>query len=168
MTAAVIDSGVNPNSPEFAGRISPASQDVAGTRGLGDDSGHGTAVSAVLLAAKNDAQIQGMAFDATLLALRTDTPGSCTSTSDCSHSDSNIARALDIATTQGAKVANISLGGASANLTLRNAIARATAAGMVIVISAGNDSAANPSDLALIATDPIARNQVIVAGLSIW
>ena len=51
VTAAVVDSGVNPNSPEFAGRISPASQDVAGTRGLGDDSGHGTAVSAVLLAA---------------------------------------------------------------------------------------------------------------------
>jgi hypothetical protein len=35
---------------------------------------------------------------------------------------------------------------------------------MVIVISAGNDSAANPSDLALIATDAVARGQVIVAG----
>jgi hypothetical protein len=164
VTAAVVDSGVNPNSPEFAGRISGASQDVAGSRGLGDDSGHGTAVSAVLLAAKNNAEIHGMAFDATLLALRTDTPGSCTSTNDCSHSDTNIARALDIAVAQGARVANLSLGGSAANVTLRNAIARATAAGMVIVISAGNDSAANPTDLALIATDPIARNQVIVVG----
>ena len=35
---------------------------------------------------------------------------------------------------------------------------------MVIVISAGNDGASNPSDLALIATDTVARNQVIVAG----
>lgn len=164
VTAAVIDSGVNPNGAEFAGRISGASQDVAGSRGLGDDSGHGTAVSAVLLAAKNDSEIHGIAFGATLLALRTDTPGSCTSSSDCTHSDSDIARALDIAVTQGAKVANLSLGGTAANLALRNAIARATASGMVIVISAGNDSAANPTDLALIATDPIAHGQVIVAG----
>src|SRR6478752_513447 len=40
VTAAVIDSGVNPNSAEFAGRISPASQDVSASRGLGDDGGH--------------------------------------------------------------------------------------------------------------------------------
>lgn len=164
VTAAVIDSGVNPNSAEFTGRISPASQDVAASRGMGDDSGHGSAVADVLLGAKNDFAVHGVAYAATLLALRTDTPGSCGSNGDCSHSDSNIARALDIAVSQGAKVANISLGGAAANVTLRNAIARATAAGMVIVVSAGNDGAANPSDLALIATDPLARNQVIVAG----
>ncbi|MBA2919095.1 S8 family serine peptidase [Sphingomonas sp. MAH-20] len=162
VVAAVIDSGVNPSSPEFAGRISAASQDVAGSRGLGDDDGHGTAVSAVLLAAKNDAEIHGMAFNATLLALRSDTPGSCAS--DCTHSDSAIARGLDIAVAQGARVANISLGGEAANLTLRNAIDRATAAGMVIVISAGNDSAANPTDLAQVAAEGIARGQVIVVG----
>ncbi|GAO40339.1 peptidase S8 family protein [Sphingomonas changbaiensis NBRC 104936] len=164
VTAAVIDSGVNPDSVEFVGRISPASQDVAGSRGLGDDAGHGSAVADVLLGAKNDFVVHGAAFDATLLALRTDTPGSCGTKGDCSHSDTNIARALDIAVTQGARVANISLGGVAANLTLRNAISRATAAGMVIVISAGNDSAADPSQLALIATDPVAHGQVIVAG----
>jgi hypothetical protein len=162
ITAAVIDSGVNPGSPEFAGRISAASQDVAGSRGLGDDGGHGTAVSAVLLAAKNDAEIHGVAFNSTLLALRSDTPGSCAT--DCTHSDSAIARGLDVAVSQGARVANISLGGEAANLTLRNAIDRATAAGMVIVISAGNDSAANPTDLAQVAAEGIARGQVIVVG----
>ena len=162
--AAVIDSGVNPSSVEFSGRIAPASQDVSGTRGLGDDGGHGTAVSGVLLAAKNDSGIHGVAFNSTLLALRTDTPGSCNAAGDCSHSDNAIARALDIATAQGAKVANLSLGGSSANATLRAAIGRATATGMVIVMSAGNDSSDNPSDLAAIATDPLARSQVIVAG----
>lgn len=162
--AAVIDSGVDANNAEFAGRISAASQDLAGTRGIQDEGGHGTAVSGVLLAAKNDSGIHGVAFNATLLALRTDTPGSCVASDGCSHSDNAIARALDVATAQGAKVANLSLGGTAANSTLRAAIGRATAAGMVIVISAGNDSAANPSDLALIATDPLARGQVIVAG----
>ncbi len=164
IVAAVIDSGVNPTSPEFSNRISPASQDVSGSRGVGDDGGHGTAVSGVLLAAKNDASIHGMAFDATLLSLRTDTPGSCNGNGDCSHSDNAIARALDIAVAQGAKVANLSLGGTSANATLRAAIGRATSAGMVIVMSAGNDGGSNPSDLALIATDSVARGQVIVAG----
>jgi hypothetical protein len=162
--AAVIDSGVNPSSPEFAGRISAASQDVSAARGLGDDGGHGTAVSGVLLAAKNETGIHGMAFDANLLALRTDTPGSCTAEGDCTHSDNAIARALDIAAAQGAKVANISLGGSPANSTLRSAIGRATAGGMVIVMSAGNGSAGNPSELALIATDSLARNQIIIAG----
>lgn len=164
IVAAVIDSGVDSASPEFAGRIAAGSQDVSGSRGVGDDGGHGTAVSAVLLAAKNDSGIHGVAFDATLLSLRTDTPGSCTAAGDCSHNDNNIARALDIAVAQGARVANLSLGGSGANAMLRAAIGRATAAGMVIVMSAGNDGAANPSGLALIAADPVARGQIIVAG----
>jgi subtilisin family serine protease len=164
VTAAVIDSGVDPSSAEFAGRISPASQDLSGSRGIGDEGGHGTAVSAVLLAAKNDSGIHGVAFDATLLSLRTDTPGSCNTNGDCSHSDNAIARALDVAIAQGAKVANLSLGGSGANTTLRAAIGRATAAGMVIVMSAGNDGAASPSALALVATDASARGQIIVAG----
>lgn len=164
ITAAVIDSGVAAGNAEFAGRISAASQDVAASRGLGDEGGHGTAVSAVLLAARNDSGMHGMAFDATLLALRTDTPGSCGAGGDCTHGDNAIARALDIAVNEGARVANISLGGSAANATLRAAIGRATAAGMVIVMSAGNDALANPSDLALIATDAIARNQIIVTG----
>ena len=164
VVAAVIDSGVDASNAEFAGRISAASQDVSASRGVGDDGGHGTAVSAVLLAAKNDSGIHGMAYEATLLSLRTDTPGSCTTEGDCTHSDNAIARALDIAVAQGAKVANLSLGGSGANATLRAAIGRATAAGMVIVMSAGNEGRANPSDLALIANDPSARGQVIVAG----
>lgn len=164
VVAAVIDSGVDATSAEFAGRISAASQDLAGTRGIQDEGGHGTAVSGVLLAAKNDSGIHGVAYSATLLALRTDTPGSCGATDGCTHSDTNIARALDVAVAQGARVANLSLGGAAADPALRAAIGRATAAGMVIVISAGNDTAANPSALAMIATDAIARGQIIIAG----
>lgn len=163
VTAAVIDSGVAAGNAEFAGRISAASQDLAGSRGITDEGGHGTSVSAILLAAKNDSQTHGVAYDATLLALRTDTPGSCTS-GGCTHSDNAIARALDVAVEQGAKVANLSLGGSSANATLRAAVGRATAAGMVVVISAGNEGQANPSAFALMATDPAARAQVIVVG----
>lgn len=167
ITAAVIDSGVNPALAEFSGKLSPASRDVAGSRGLGDEDGHGTSVSAVLLGAKNDSDTHGVAFNATLLALRTDTPGSCANTSadgGCSHSDQNIATALDIAVANGAKVVNLSLGGSAPNSTLRAAMSRATAAGTIIVISSGNDGLANPDDFALVANDPLARNLIIVAG----
>lgn len=167
ITAAVIDSGVNAALSEFAGRISTASRDVAGSRWLGDEDGHGTSVSAVLLGAKNDSDTHGVAFNATLLSLRTDTPGSCADTSadgGCSHNDNAIASAVDIAVSNGAKVINMSLGGSAPNALLRAAMGRATAAGTILVISAGNDGAANPDDFAMIANDPIARNLILVVG----
>ena len=174
VTAAVIDSGVDQNSLEFAGRISSLSADLAGSRGIQDEGGHGTAVAGVLLAAKNDTGMHGVALAATLLVARTDTPGSCTNTTGpdagCSHADNNIARGVDLAVTARARVINMSLGGSPANSTLRAAISRATAAGIIIVISAGNDgvtdpaAAINPDLLAQIANDPIARGLVLIAG----
>ncbi|MEQ1539539.1 MAG: S8 family peptidase, partial [Sphingorhabdus sp.] len=171
--AGVVDSGIDEDSPEFAGRIHPLSADFAGSRGLQDEGGHGTAVSAVLLAAKNDSDMHGVAFASTLLVLRTDTAGTCTDPDPekgCTHSDNNMARALDRAVSAGAKVVNFSLGGSPANFNLRAAIDRATAAGVVLVFSAGNDfdtqpeTAINPDELAMIALDPVARGQIIIAG----
>ena len=172
----VIDSGIATANSEFAGRISPLSRDYAGNGGIEDAGGHGTAVSDILLGARNDSGISGVAFDATLLALRTDTPGSCTTGSmssdatGCSHNDSAIAAALDGAVAAQARVVNISLGGAPANMALRAAIGRATAAGIIIVISGGNDGVKNPALatdpdlLAQIAIDPVAHGLVIIAG----
>ncbi len=167
MIAAVIDSGVAQTDPEFAGRIHPASADLAGSRGIGDEGGHGTAVSDVLLGAKNDSGIHGVAFGATLLVARTDTPGSCNNADPakgCSHNDNAIAQGVDLAVANQARVINISLGGSPANSTLRAAIGRAASAGIIIVFSAGNDSLDDPDPLAQIANDPIARNLVIIAG----
>lgn len=168
VTVAVLDSGVDVDSVEFAGRLHSASQDIAGAstgRGIDDTDGHGTSVAATLLAAKNDTTIHGAAFGATLLALRTDTPGSCSADGDgCQHGDNALSRAIDVAIGNGARVINMSLGGSSANLNLRNAVARAVAAGAIIVISAGNDGLGDPDPLALVANDAVARNQVIIAG----
>ena len=167
----VIDSGVDTGSAEFVGRISPLSADFAGSRGIQDVGGHGTAVTDILLGARNDTGIHGVAFNATLLALRTDTPGSCTTGADgCSHNDDNIAAALDAAVTARARVVNISLGGSPANGRLRGAIDRATAAGTIIVFSAGNEgvtspvAAENPDRLAQVANDSIARGLIIIVG----
>ncbi|WP_245964388.1 S8 family peptidase [Sphingorhabdus wooponensis] len=147
VTVGIIDSGIDPNSHEFSGRIHAQSGDVTGAdRPLGDDDGHGTSVSRVLAAAKNDRDIHGMAFNATILALRADQAGSCISTdagvdeAGCSFFDSAIAAGVDRAVDNKARVINISLGGAGgASSALRSAIHRATSAGVVVVVSAGNE-----------------------------
>lgn len=171
VTVAVLDSGIDTGSTEFAGRISNASQDVAGSRGIDDEGGHGTSVSAVIAANRNNANIVGMAFDATLLVLRTDTPGSCANTDPdegCTHNTRNLADAIDIAIQNNARAINISLGGGGTTQRFRNAIARAANAGIVVIISAGNEGeepeGVNPDLLAQVALSAEANGHVIIAG----
>lgn len=167
--AAVVDSGVVPSNAEFAGRIHPNSRDIASTRGLGDDGNHGSQVSGVLLGARNASTSHGVAFNATLLALRTDSPGSCEAPNPvvqggCFHAFSNIARAVDLARTTGARVINLSIVGDAPSNDLITAIDQATAAGIVIVIAAGNGRTLDPTGFAQIANRPEARGLVVVAG----
>ncbi|MFD1035499.1 S8 family serine peptidase [Sphingomonas hankookensis] len=84
VTIAVLDTGINRATPEFAGRISPDStgfeQRIArcGTCAaetlapfpIDDKVGHGTEVASIALAARNGAGPQGLAPEATLLALK--------------------------------------------------------------------------------------------------
>ncbi|KTE01575.1 hypothetical protein ATE71_20660 [Sphingopyxis sp. H115] len=153
--AAVIDDGIDVDSPEFAGRISPQSADLAGSRGIDGEGTHGTNVAQILLGGKNDAGTFGIAFDASLLVLRADRPGSCATEdpsndeSGCRYPETAIAAGLDRAVSAGARVVNISLGGEDPpGATLRTAVSRATAAGIIVIVSAGNegDTSANGND----------------------
>lgn len=167
INVAVLDSGIDIDNPEFTGRILSASRDVAGSRSVDDEDGHGTSVSAVIAAARNSSGMHGVAFNAGILALRTDNPGSCQTEDGCQHSDNVLANAINIAVDNGARIINMSLGGSAANSTLRRAIARATQAGVIVVISAGNDSTADPDPLAQVALDqPTSRGLVMIAGAS--
>jgi len=166
VTIAVLDSGLTNARNEFAGRIASASRSLADNNGYGDDDGHGTAVAAVAAASRNGSDIEGVAFGSTILALKTDSTGSCGTTDGCAFNTSTLATAVDYARTNGAKVINMSLGGASATASFRAAIARATAAGIIVVIAAGNDATADPDPLAQIASDPASNGLVIIAGAS--
>lgn len=170
---AVIDSGISPSLGEFNGRIDPASADVAGTRGVSDEGGHGTVVSAIAAASRNDSQIVGIAYDATILAFRTDQPGSCARTGEdegCSHSDSDIAKAVDLARSAGARVINLSLGGEPPTQLVIDAVGRAAAAGIVVVVSAGNErqkdpaAGANPNPFAMGLANNVPGGLIIIAG----
>src|SRR5206468_6359046 len=140
----IVDSGINPNLAEFSGRIDPASGDVAGSRGVSDEGGHGTAVSAVAAAARNNSNTMGVAFDATIVSERADDVGSCATTGTdggCKFFDDSIAAGMDAARVAGAKVINLSLGGSAPGSLLHASMQRAVNAGVVLVISAGNDGA---------------------------
>lgn len=142
---AIVDTGIDASSPEFAGRILPASRDVAGSRSIQAEDDHGTNIALVAAAARNGAGVVGIAYDAPLIVLRADRPGTCTDTGNntgeasCSFFDTDIARGVDVAVAAGARVVNLSLGGNDGiGTALREAIGRASAAGVVVVVAAGN------------------------------
>jgi len=159
---AVIDTNTDPDHPDLTGRIVSASFDVnAATRGADDvdSEGHGTLVTGVIAANKNDIAGHGISFEADILAIRADRPGSCQETGDdggCKFRDADLARAIDAAISNGARIINLSLGGEpDTDPSLENAIRRATAAGVLVVVSAGNEAApAAPNEDDPSITDP--------------
>lgn len=172
INVAVIDTGIDTSSAEFGTRISSYSQNVGGGSAVQDQAGHGTAVSFTIAGRANGTGTQGVAYDATIVALRADTPGSCDGSSGCSFRDASIARGIDVAVAAGARVINMSLSNSAAfGSDVTAAISRATAAGIVIVLAAGNHGngdpslAANPEASAQVANNAaVSRGLVIVAG----
>jgi subtilisin family serine protease len=140
---AVIDSGVDRTGFELndAGQVldgcdwvtSPTNVCIPG-RGIIDENGHGTHVAGII-AAKNDGfGITGVAPSVTILPLRVlDANGNGYL--------SDVAAAIDYAVLNNAKVINMSLGGTADFSLIREAVARAAAAQVVIVAAAGNSGA---------------------------
>ena len=170
----VVDTGLDIASDQFIGRVDPASANVAGGTTYDDEDGHGTAVAFTIAGVRNGAGTHGVAFDATIIAARADTPGSCATTTGanpgCSFDDVDIARGIDLAANNGARVINLSLGGDPPSAALIAAVNRATAKGIIIVIAAGNDGAdptkgTSPDPFgAGVANSSAARNLIIIAG----
>lgn len=177
----IIDSGIDLQSAEFGDcsggvgtgtcRITSDSRDTAGNSTIDDEGGHGTAVAFTVAGRRNGAGTHGVAFDGSLVILRTDDPGSCATekasdpTSGCKFDDRSIAAALNTARTSGVKVVNISLGGSAPTGTLVTAMTQATNAGVILVIAAGNDGNPNPDPFALPATNPaVSHGLIIIAG----
>ena len=167
---AIIDSGFDLQSQELEGRLSTASQALAGNSTIDDEGGHGTAVAFTAAGRRNGAGTHGVAPGSTVIAYRVDRPGSCAEpeTDDteggCRFGTDAIRLGVDAAVTAGARVINISLGGSDMPFALQQAIGRATAAGVVIVIAAGNDGTDNPDPFTNVANSPNANGAVIVAG----
>jgi hypothetical protein len=128
-------------------------------------------VALVAAAARNSTGVMGIAYEATVMAMRADTPGSCAGSNGCTFGDTAIAAGIDRAVNNGAKVINLSLGGGSAGPQVRAAVTRAGSAGVVVVVSAGNDADATTPSSDPNNPDPFATSlrgagngNVIIAG----
>ncbi len=131
---AVVDTGIDTRQPDLRGRVV---EQANFAEGAFDGEVHGTAVAGVIAATPdNGIGIYGVAPEAELLAIRAcraagpgKPDGVCTS--------EGLARGIDHALLQGARVINLSLGG-PADLLLPRLIDRAVELGTVVVAAAGN------------------------------
>jgi hypothetical protein len=166
ITVGVIDTGIQMDQADLAGRISSLSTDVvAGRNTPGGTSNHGTFVSGVIAAGFNGFGTVGVAYNSTVLSIRADV-STCTDPDDdtCFRS-ADLARAIDYAVANGARVINMSLGGdGTLGATFEAALLRAINAGVVFTISSGNDGTANPEYPGRYATDPRFAGGIIVVG----
>lgn len=97
-TILVIDTGINLNSAEFRNKI-VGTIDYTG-RGIVDRVGHGSNVASIAAAARDNAGMMGVAYDANLLIAKV--------TDNTSYNFANALRAVQWGGNQGAIVANIS------------------------------------------------------------
>lgn len=157
---AVIDDGIETTHPEIDGNIVGAVDIVAGrnTPFVATNT-HGSELSAIIAGEFDGASTVGQAFNADILSIRADNGAGGFASAD-------LANALDYARTQGARVVNFSLGSTSpSSANFQAAIQRATQAGMIIVVSAGNDgpAATEVNYPGFLANDSTTSNNLIVA-----
>lgn len=148
-TIAIVDSGIDLSHPDLAGKVvggtdcTGAAGDPRHCRGDGRDvDGHGTHVAGIAAAVTdNHLGVAGVAPDAQLLAVRV-LSDSCSAPS-CTPAGSalDVAAGIRWAAGHGADVINLSIGttdDALAGSSVTRAIADAWAAGIVVVVAAGN------------------------------
>jgi len=142
---AVVDTGVSAAHPDLTGRVrtdlgatclypSPCTAGPAT-----DDEGHGTHVAGIAGAATNNGiGVAGVAFSSPIIPVKVlDSTGS--------GYDSDVASGIVWAAQQGARVINLSIGGAYSQ-TICNAVSAAEQTyGALIVAAAGNESSSAPS-----------------------
>jgi serine protease len=154
VTVAVLDTGVNEGSDGFCHPFVAeynATADVAGPGSAFDADGHGSHVAgSVAQCSDNGIGGAGMAPEASIMPVKVIPDGQA----------STVARGIDWAVANGARIINMSIGcsACAGSSALDDAIARAAAAGVILVAAAGNQAvdvfypANHPSVLAVGAT----------------
>lgn len=152
----VIDSGLDLEHPEFAGR--PDTQALNAQTVAGGREFHGTAVASILAAPSNGLGVVGIYPRARLRSWDASPSGL--------FSSRDVIEGIDAASALGTGVINLSLGGRSRSRFEEEAILLAVARGSLVVAAAGNDGrngnprnfpADLPHVLTVASTDPLDR-----------
>ena len=131
-TIAVVDSGVSATHPDLRGRVTGTYNAVDGSRSVLDRIGHGTSVASVASATTNNrVGIAGVGWRTSILAVKV---------ADASNRifGDAIAAGIRWAVGQNADVINLSLGASVDDPMVREAVAEAVAAGVVVVAAVSN------------------------------
>ena len=135
---AILDSGVDLGHPDLAGKLVAGYDFVDSDSNPMDLNGHGTHVAGIAAASTNNGVgVAGMDWNARIMPVRVlNTEGGGFS--------SDITDGINWATSQGAKILNLSLGGPSYSVTMQNAVNSAHAAGRLVIAAMGNDNVSTP------------------------
>ena len=133
---AILDTGVDDTHPDLAANMLPGWNAYDNNTDTSDIYGHGTKVAGTAAAvANNGAGSSGVAWNARILPVRISMPDGRAYLSD-------MAKGIRWAADNGAKIANISYGGAE-SATVQSAANYMRSKGGVVVMSAGNSGGLN-------------------------
>lgn len=138
VTVAVLDTGVYPNHPDLLGKIVVGRNVTTGTANASDTSdihGHGTWVSGIVAEVTNNATGgASVAPGSQVMPIR------ITDRTDGYASFSDMASGIIWAADHGARVANLSYGGAAGSSTVASAASYMMGKNGVVIVAAGNDN----------------------------
>ncbi|MGY8985761.1 MAG: S8 family peptidase [Sphingomonadales bacterium] len=162
---AVIDDGIDLEHPDLKQNISPLSLDIVTGNykdvDVNSNNTHGTQLAGIIAGAKNDIGIHGVAYNATILSIK--------AIGENYHTVGDIAKSIDYAVENGAKIINLSITYATLPTDLKESMDRAVDAGVLIVISAGNSlpsslDRASLDAISAYATLPSSNGQAMAVG----
>lgn len=164
VTVAVIDSGLGRDAAGLARNLSNASIDIIPARKSGSEGDrHAVYVAETLVGSPDREGAVGVAYDSTVLSIRADNDGACDK--ECSFSSLNLAKALEYALQNKARVIDLSLAGSHRlGDHFEKALAHAAKLGAVVIIAAGNEGKQEPEWPARYAADPRFSGSVVAVG----
>ena len=162
ITIAVVDTGADLSAPDLRAKAPATHSVLNGTANVRDKNGHGTFVSSIAAGSvTNGDGLAGFGGDAQLLVVQAGGP-------DGSFTDVDEAAAIVYAVDHGAKIVNLSLGGAETSATERRAVEYATAHGVLLVAAVGNEAEeGNPIEYPAALLQPPGSRGVGGIGLSV-
>jgi subtilisin family serine protease len=161
-TIAVIDTGADLTAPDIAAK-SPATWNTrSGSTDVRDPNGHGTFVASLAAGSvTNDDGIAGDGGDAKLLIVKSGNDRG-------SFTDMDEAAGIMYAVDHGARIINLSVGGATTSTTERKGIQYAIDHGALVVAAVGNEFASgNPVEYPAALLQPVGSNGAGGAGLAV-